>query len=436
MTIIFDDPKQEAELRQWVEAIGKGPIDQLQRISGGGYRISSRVELGGPSKKTLFLKTDTGSAPKVPFNLKREYEFLAALDGRVRAPKTLGYHDACATMAMECLNGEADYRTIPDADRPAIEKELISALADVHALDVSTLGLAHMPPGQSISEAIRTDIDLWQKLLLDNVAEPHPIALLSLAWVRARMPEDNRPAVLVQGDAGPGNFLYQGERITGLVDWEVAHLGHPLEDLGCILARSLVQPFASADRLLNLYREATGENWTKSELIYSTILVMARFAVPISMSLVARDPRIDYALTTGYFHASMIAMLQLIAAAEGFTLDTKAPTSGTVPPLGFEFEYLDYLLNKIVAPAIEDPYILYRLQGGIGLIGYLASHAKSLPHHSSTPAIATMADADSLLKQDSSALQKTMQALMHDALYTEELMHDLLGPLHGRRLSL
>ena len=45
------------------------------------------------------------------------------------------------------------------------------------------------------------------------------------------MPEEVAPALL-WGDAGPHNLLVADGRITALLDWELAHLGHPLEDLG------------------------------------------------------------------------------------------------------------------------------------------------------------------------------------------------------------
>lgn len=437
MDAIFPTDAQNAELRRWLEDLGGRPLENVEKVKGGGFRISSRVTFAGEEKPRLFLKTDTGSAPKTPFNLRREYEALAALRGRVLAPRALGYHDALATMAMECLPGEADYGLAEESARPKLEKALISALAAVHALDVSSLGLAHLPSGLGISEAVRADIGLWRAVMEKAVPEPHPIVLLAFAWLLARMPGDGRRSALVNGDAGQGNFLFQGARITGLLDWEMAHVGHPLEDIGCLLARSLAQPpLAPIEQIMGLYREASGVAWTWGELLYATILVMTRFAVPISMSLITRDPRMDFGLNMAYFHLSLISILRLIARAEGFDLDEDVPATGTVPPAAFEYDYLVYLLDKIVAPDLRTDYARYRLQAGIGVIGYLRAREQAAPAHAPPPPFRTIDDALGTITGRKADLQPLMQRLLHDALYTEHLMRDLLGPLYGRRVHL
>lgn len=437
MAELFTAPVKNAALQEWLETISGKDVKSIEKVSGGGFRISSRVTFADPEAPGLFLKTDTGSAPKTPFNLKREYQVLAALDGRVLAPRTLGYNDALATMAMEHLPGLADYSLVEEENRSKVEKALVGALADVHALDISTLHLSHLPAGLTITEAMHADLSAWQTLLGEAVPTPHPIILLAFAWLKARLPQDNRPSAFVNGDAGQGNFLYENGRLTGLLDWEVAHVGHPLEDIGCLLARSLVQPpFAPPERIMALYREASGVNWTWPELLYATVLVMARFSVPISMSLVARDPRMDFGLTMGYFHLSLISILRLIAQAEGIALDESAAATGPVPAASFEYAYLAYLLSEIVAPEIDDPYVKYRLSAGIGLIGYLEAREGAAPPPQTAPLFSSVDAATHLVEEEGSTLQQTMQQLMHEALFREQLMQSLMGPLYRRRIML
>ena len=58
---------------------------------------------------------------------------------------------------------------------------------------------------------------------------------------------------LVQGDTGPGNFLHDGSKLTAIVDFELAHIGDPMEDLAWIGTRNAQEPVPDFDRLLALY---------------------------------------------------------------------------------------------------------------------------------------------------------------------------------------
>lgn len=434
MTGIVDDEALDASLRAWIEATTGSGITAIQRVSGGAFRTSCRVDLDG-APGAAFLKIDLGSAPRTPFDLRREHELLTRLDGRARAPRTIGWHEGATAMAMHCLPGEARWAGIADeAHRDRIERSFAEALVECHAVDIASLALDHLPPGLTIGEAIRRELDMWEELLDANVADPDPLTLFAFRWLRHRLPADDRPAVLVQGDAGPGNFLFDAERVTGLVDWEMTHLGHPLEDLGCVLARSLVQPMASAERLLSLYRAASDRDWTMDELLYATILVMARFSVPIALALESRHTGMDFGLTNGYFRLSQISLIRLIARAEGLTLDETPPASGPRPAIGFEFDYLRDVLGTIVRPAIDDPYVQYRLDGAIGLIGYLRA---ALADDAAGP----RGDRDELRALYADRIAKgdiatTLQEFLAEALWRETLMKDMLGPLHGGRVKL
>lgn len=439
MTAILDDPAQDAMLCQWVEQLGGGQIDDVRRIGGGAFRTSVRVGLRDRpgNTRTLFLKIDLGSAPPTPFTLEREYQVLAALDGRGRAPRALGYASAWAAMAMECLEGEADYGRVDDAARRLqIERSYVEALNEIHRIDLTSIGLPHLPAGRSIATAVADDLALWRDLLMQGVARPDAITLFALAWCQMRLPHDNRPAVLVQGDAGPGNFLFAADHVTGVVDWEMAHVGHPLEDIGCILARSLVQPMAPANRLLDTYSEVSGTQWTPEELLYATILVMTRFSVPISLALESRNTGMDFGLTNGYFRMSQISLLSLIAQAEGLTLDQQVPETGARPEIGFEFEYLRSVLRDIIRPSLGDDYARYRLDGAVGLLSYLDAALDGGDGIEEQGDRSTISDYEQLVGEGGLALEHTVQALFTEALYRERLMRDMLGPLHGRRIAI
>jgi aminoglycoside phosphotransferase (APT) family kinase protein len=58
-------------------------------------------------------------------------------------------------------------------------------------------------------------------------------------------PPERRPT-LVHGDYHYGNMLFHGAKVTAVLDWEIAELGQPLLDLGCLCVMSVRQRISEA----------------------------------------------------------------------------------------------------------------------------------------------------------------------------------------------
>jgi aminoglycoside phosphotransferase (APT) family kinase protein len=73
--------------------------------------------------------------------------------------------------------------------------------------------------------------------LLDTLGQPHPTFELALRWL-----EDHRPAptgaALVHGDFRLGNVIVGEEGLRAVLDWELAHIGDPMEDLGWLCVKA------------------------------------------------------------------------------------------------------------------------------------------------------------------------------------------------------
>src|SRR4029077_15149517 len=101
--------------------------------------------------------------------------------------------------------------------------------------------------------------------LYDHYNHPHPVFELAFRWLDERAKTSSRQA-LVHGDFRNGNFIVGEEGIRAVLDWELAHLGDPLEDLGWLCVKSwrfghpdrLVGGFGAFDELLAAYTDAGG----------------------------------------------------------------------------------------------------------------------------------------------------------------------------------
>src|SRR6202044_2789450 len=88
----------------------------------------------------------------------------------------------------------------------------------------------------TVRDCVVDELDVWEGMYRRNGIDD-PLAEMAFRWLRLALPDVDARPVLVQGDTGPGNFLFADGRITAIVDWELAHLGDPMEDLAWLSLR-------------------------------------------------------------------------------------------------------------------------------------------------------------------------------------------------------
>ena len=102
-----------------------------------------------------------------------------------------------------------------------------------------TLGRIHNIPLQALPEGLpdHSGNALFERAqtLLDTHGNGSPVLQLGLNWLR----DNARPAprrTLVHGDFRNGNLLVDEQGLVAVLDWELVHLGDPLQDMGYISA--------------------------------------------------------------------------------------------------------------------------------------------------------------------------------------------------------
>lgn len=254
-----------------------GPVAELVRLTGGANMESWRFRMAG---RAYVLRR----APSPQWLQGRALDMAGeaaivrhARAGGVPAPAVVAectWDDAVgAGYVMECLPGSADPEAALDGSG-LLTQDIAQALARIHALDPA--GAAHLPRLEPASGVDR---------LATQFAEAggdRPIIALGLAWLRAHLPPAV-PPVVVHGDLRIGNLMVDQGRLSGVLDWELAHLGDGHEDLayGCMT----VWRFGRIDRpafgltdiasLATAYRAAGGEAFDAARfrfwLVYRTV---------------------------------------------------------------------------------------------------------------------------------------------------------------------
>ncbi len=243
-------------ITEWIARSAGCRVVRAERRPGGGRREAWVVDVAAAdgTPEPLFLRYDR-SDPRVtgdPFTLHREARFYLALqDSAVPVPRVLGVHDTEQAILSELVAGQTWFSRLHDEEaRLAVARDFMGILAALHRLDPATLTLPGETQPADSREAAEREIAVWEQLYRFGGSPADPMIEFGLHWLRRNVPSATGPVVIVQGDTGPGNFLYAGGHVTAVLDWELGHWGDPMDDLGWLALRAVQEPFTRlADRL-------------------------------------------------------------------------------------------------------------------------------------------------------------------------------------------
>lgn len=246
-------------------------------IVGGLSNLTYRVFDG--VSQWVVRRPPLGHVLETAHDMGREYRVISALHGRgvpVPQPVVL-VEDADILGApfyvMEFVEGHVYYSAddlapLGPARTRAVAEAMVDVLADLHTLDVASVGLGDFgKPDGFLERQVRR----WARQLEGSRSREVP-GIDELAGELARsVPTDSAPG-LVHGDYRIDNLLVDDDdRVAAVVDWEMATLGDTLTDLGLLVVyqrlsreRVLIGDAATApgypteDELLNRYAERSG----------------------------------------------------------------------------------------------------------------------------------------------------------------------------------
>jgi aminoglycoside phosphotransferase (APT) family kinase protein len=113
-------------------------------------------------------------------------------------------------------------------------EQFFSVLGQIAKADPDAIGLSEFDGART--ESWKHEIARWEREIDEDEREPQPIARAAIRWLKNNPPPKAQKLSVVHGDYRSGNFLYDADgTIRAILDWEMAHLGDPLEDLGWAL---------------------------------------------------------------------------------------------------------------------------------------------------------------------------------------------------------
>jgi aminoglycoside phosphotransferase (APT) family kinase protein len=262
-------PDPQALAQALDPVFGAGKVDGLRRLSGGASRETWSFDFlgaAGPHHELVLRRDPVATTGAV--GRATEYALLeAAAAAAVPVPTVrllLTPRDGLGDgFVMDRISGETIPRRILRDEafasiRPRLASQCGEVAARVHAIDPAAVpGLPALDAAAQLEQ---------YRALLDSFGEPHPAFELGLRSLAARVPPPPLTARLVHGDFRNGNFIVGPDGIRAVLDWELPHLGDPVEDLGWLCVKSwrfgvvdrLVGGFGDLDALLDAYERAGG----------------------------------------------------------------------------------------------------------------------------------------------------------------------------------
>jgi aminoglycoside phosphotransferase (APT) family kinase protein len=262
---------------------------ELSPIPGGASRETWLIEAG--DRRYVLRRDPPGSESLVPIG--DEFALIvAAAEAGTPVPEPLAFEPdggrfETAGMLMAEVEGTSVAPRIlrkPDYEsaREQLPGQLAQALARIHAIEPTSLD--GVLPAIAADPAL-AQIEEWERHL-DAIGEPLPAVELGLRWLRANAPEP-ADARLVHGDFRLGNFIVDRHGLAAVIDWELAHLGDPAEDIGWLCIRSWrfgndelpVAGVGELDQFLASYESAGGSPIDAERLRFWEVLGNVKWAI-------------------------------------------------------------------------------------------------------------------------------------------------------------
>jgi aminoglycoside phosphotransferase (APT) family kinase protein len=256
-------------------------VAEVMRIHGGAsretYRFRARWKRGGIDVEQSFILRRDPTSSLIETERRVEFAAFRAFHGRdVPVPEALFCENDARWLdrpffVMEEVTGCQSSATmlalppyVEHRERIGEQKwRILGRIARDRRAPGELEALVERP---APDDCWRRELSQWEDVLDQDELGPQPVVRAAIRRLRRRPPPPAQAIVVVHGDYRTGNFLYD-ERgdVRAILDWEMCHLGDPLEDLAWALTPLWGWPDASRpgklierERAIRLWEEESG----------------------------------------------------------------------------------------------------------------------------------------------------------------------------------
>ncbi len=222
-------------------------VINLHKMPGGASKEIWAFDLCLANDKTdealpMVLRLERSSPLPVSIDLKREFSLMsiAHMEG-VEVPKPYWYGDdilGSPFYVIERIEGETIVKHLHRNNhykktRDLMPVQLGETLAKIHHIAVEKGKFDFLPWRSQGGSPALGELFFYDEILHQYTPEPHPAMELAIRWLKKSAPQSSY-RVLVHGDYRLGNIIFTQDGVQSVLDWELSHIGDPMEDIGYI----------------------------------------------------------------------------------------------------------------------------------------------------------------------------------------------------------
>ena len=242
------EARLERVLRRHIDGCER--LAGIERLSGGASQETYRLRIERPAGlRELALRRSPGGKGEDARAVERSAPGLRIEAKLMRVARENGipepevFHvlepgdELGAGFVMEWLDGVAlGARIVRSPDlaevRPKLARQCGEILGRLHTIDLEAHGLDRDLASLSAADFIRQTRGRYEAL-----GTPQPMIDFTARWLMENLPESPE-RTLVHNDFRNGNLMVDETGVVAVLDWEIAHIGDPMRDLGWICTNS------------------------------------------------------------------------------------------------------------------------------------------------------------------------------------------------------
>src|SRR5690606_27072522 len=124
--------------------------------------------------------------------------------------------------------------------RRAVLDEYLVQLSRIHSIPIEEFEAIGFDRPRSSEQSCLGETPRFERAYRAAKTRPEPMIEFQLAWCRRNVPRDRQEFCFLVCDAG--QFLFDDDGLTGLIDFELAYIGDWAADLAALRTRDLSEP--------------------------------------------------------------------------------------------------------------------------------------------------------------------------------------------------